>query len=327
MNKINGRENLLRIFKNDLPLRLPLREDTATVRFPGDNCGNHEKGKDWWGVSWVVQPFAGAMQDETVPPLFEDIADWQDKLSIPDPYAMCDWEVVAADATASWDRENQMCGVILLQGHFERLVSLMGIENGLCSFYDEDSEDDIRALFSTITEYKLKCLDIIKKYYKPDFVIYHDDWGTARSMFFNPKLWHDFIKDELKRIVDYTHELGMFFEMHSCGHIQEVVGPLVDELGIDSIQTLQYPQNDIRYIKENWGDRLVTRGGYRDADILRKDADEGEIRSAVRESISILAPGGNHIPYFYDLLGKDNSRAINIFYDEVKRYETEIGPC
>ncbi len=322
---INGKENLLRIFRNEKPLRLPLREDTANVRFPGDNCLPMQKGKDWWGVSWVFQPFTGAMHDETIPPILEDITEWRKVVNIPDPHKMCDWETVAAEATAGWDRKNQMCGVILLQGHFERMISLMGVENALCAFYDEDAEEDIREFFAAITEYKFKCLDIIKKYYDPDFIIFHDDWGTARSMFFNPQLWHDFIKEDLKKIVERTHELGMFFEMHSCGHIQEVIGPMVEELGIDSIQTLQYPQNDIQYVKDKWGDRLVTRGGYRDADIIREGASEEDIRAAVRESISILAPGGNHIPYFYDLIGEDNSRAIEIFYDEVMRYEAECG--
>jgi len=321
---INGKENLLRIFRNEKPLRLPLREDSAFARFPGDNCGAQERGKDWWGVEWVVTS-AGPMPDERVAPLLDDITEWRDKITIPDPYTMCDWEAVAAEATAAWDRENQMCGVILLQGHFERMHALMRVDNALCSFYDEDAVDSIREFFSALTEYKFKCLDIIKKYYNPDFVIFHDDWGTANSMFFNPLLWHDFIKPELKKIVDRTHELGMFFEMHTCGHIQEVVGPMVDELGIDSIQTLQYPQNDIKYIKDNWGDRLVTRGGYRDAVIVRDDATEEEIRAAVRESISILAPGGNHIPYFYELLSADNVQAVKVFYDEVKRYEEEFG--
>lgn len=327
MEKINGRENLLAIFRHEKPKRLPRPADTCTMRFPGDQSTTDEAGNDWWGVRWVPVPYAGQMIDEKQKPILSDLTKWREQIQVPDPYVMCDWERVSRAGSAHWNRGEQMGTLILLEGHFERMHSLMGFEDALCAFYDEDAQESIKELFAAITDYKFKCLDIAKHYYNPDVIIYHDDWGTNRSMFFNPEIWHTYIKPEFKKIVDETHRLGMRFELHSCGHIQEVIGPLVEEIGIDSIQTLQYPQNDIRMIKKNWGDRLVTRGGYDGQLILRDDVTDDEIRAAVRESISVLAPGGNHIPYFYSLLGKDTSHAVEVFYDEVDRYEKEFGAC
>jgi len=301
--------------------------DTCVMRFPGDQSETAEPGNDWWGCAWVTQPFIGKMNDESVPCVVDDIYSWREKMVVPDPYTMCDWEQVAKAGSAHWDRENQMGTIIVFEGHFERMHCLMGIEEALCAFYDEDAEDEIKGMFAAITEYKIKCLNIIKEYYNPDCVIYHDDWGTDRSMFFNPALWHKYIKPELKKIVDECHRLGMFFEMHSCGHIQEVIGALVEEVGIDSIQTLQYPQNDIRYIKKNWGGRLVIRGGYNDRVIMAKDATDEDIIAAVHDSIEVLAPGGNHIPYFYNMIGQGWEHAVSVFYSEVKKYEQEHGCC
>ncbi len=326
MNKeINGRENLLGVFHHEKPKRLPRGYDTAFMMFPGDWSDTSEPGYDLWGVRWIPQPFTGQMVDEKTPPLISDITKWREQVKIPDPETAYDWEKVARERSAHWNKETQVGTLIMLEGHFERMHSLTGFEDALCYFYDEDAKDAVLDLFAEITKYKIKCLQIAKKYFNPDVIVYHDDWGTGRSMFFNPQIWHDFIKDEFKKIVDATHELGMLFELHSCGHIQEVIGDCVD-IGINSIQTLQYPQNDIEYVKKNFGDRLVTRGGYDGLTILRKDVPDEKKRETILYSLSVLAPGGNHIPYFY-AFGENPDHAIEVFNAVVDEYEKEHGPC
>lgn len=52
----------------------------------------------------------------------------------------------------------------------------------------------------------------------------------------------------IQQVIDKTHELGMTFEMHSCGYIQPTIPYLVD-MGIDAIQPLQYC-NDVAAIKK-----------------------------------------------------------------------------
>ena len=321
----NGRENLLAVFRHEKPQRLPRFEDTAFMSFPGDWSDTTEPGYDLWGVRWIPQPLAGQMVDEKTPPLISDITQWRSQVKIPDPYSAYDWEEVAKTRSAHWNRETQVGTLIFLEGHFERMHSLMGFEDALCAFYDEYAENAIRDLFSEITAYKFKCLDLAKKYFNPDVIVYHDDWGTDRSMFFSPDIWRKFIKDEFKKVVDETHRLGMRFELHSCGHIQEVIGECVD-IGIDSIQTLQYPQNDIEYVKKNWGDRLVTRGGYDGQKILRKDVSDEEKCKTILYSLHVLAPGGNHIPYYYSF-GENPEHAMEVFNSVVDEYEKEFGPC
>lgn len=325
-DKLNGRENLLRVFRHEKPAYLPRFADTAFMMFPGDWSSSAEPERDSWGVRWIPIPLSGQMVDEKCPPVISDITRWREQVRVPDPRSLCAWETVSAARSAHWNRRAQMGALILLEGHFERMHSLMGFENALCAFYDEEAEGAIRDLFAEITAYKLRCLAVAKQYFDPDIIVFHDDWGTDRSMFFNPEIWHEFIKPELAKVVAETHRLGMKFEMHSCGHIQEVVGPLVDEVGIDSIQTLQYPQNDIRMIKANWGDRLVIRGGYDGQLIMRPGVTDAEIRASVRESVGVLAPGGNHIPYYYSF-GKDPEHALAVFSDEIARYEAASGPC
>ena len=325
---INGRENLFAIFRHEKPQRLPTMADTAFMMFPGDWSTSTEPERDLWGVRWIPIQFHGQMVDENVPPVVSDITRWREQVKIPDPETAYDWEAMSKTRSAHWNRETQMGGLIFLEGHFERMHSLMGFENALCTLYDDEDEviEAIKDMFSEITRYKFKCLRIAKEYFNPDFIVFHDDWGMEQNMFFSPEVWHELIKPELKKVVDECHRLGMLFEMHSCGHIQEVVGSLVEELGIDSIQTLQYPANDIRMIKSNWGDKLVIRGGYDGQRILRKDVGDEEKRAIIRQSLSVLVPGGNHIPYYYSF-GVEPEHALELFADEVSRYESEFGCC
>ena len=322
----NGRDNLLQIYAHKQPEYLPKDEDTFFAVFPFDESPGKEPGLDAWGVRWIPVPHAGQMVDEQYGAQVTDLNSWREQVKVPDPNELSkDWAAIAAEAMKDWNRETQMGAVVLLSGHFERMHALMGFEESLMCLYDDDFEDSIRDLFSEITKYKIKCLRIIKEFYDPDLVVYHDDWGHSLNMFFSPEVWRTFVKPEFRKIVEECHSLGMKFELHSCGHIQEVIPECV-EIGIDSIQTLMYPQNDIRLIKDSVGQKLVIRGGYDGQVILRDDVPDEIKRKTIRHSLEILAPGGNHIPFFY-AFGESPEHALAVFRDEVTAYETEHGPC
>ncbi len=326
IENINGRDNQLRLYRHEKPLRIPRGADTCWLRWPGDYKVGKGEEKDWWGVTWLTQPDGGATVDETKPHLITDLADWKNQITIPDPATCGNWPDDGISGTAHWNRETQVGAIFLHMGHFERLQSLIGFENAVTAFYDEDVEDELRELFAAITEYKIECLRYIKKYFNADVVAYQDDWGMQTNMMFSPEIWHEWLKPELIKIVAECHNLGMYFEMHSCGHVQEVIKPLVDEVKIDSIQTLMYPCNDIRMVKKEVGDRLVIRGGYDGQLALKADAPEEEIRKSFRECLAVLCPGGNHIPFFYPF-GENAGRGLKIFAEEIDRYEQEFGPC
>ena len=323
---LNGRENLLKVFNHEMPEYLPRMQDTAFMMFPFDWSSSMEPEFDAWGVRWIPVPLSGQMVDEKTPPVIKEMSHWRDYLKVPDPYELCDdWEAMGKARSAHWNRETQMGALVMLEGHFERMHSLYGFENSLMSLYDEDDEGAVRDLFTEITNYKIKCLEIAKKYFDPDIIVYHDDWGHSRNMFFAPEVWRSMIKPYFKIVVEKCHELGMKFELHSCGHIQEVVEECA-EIGIDSIQTLMYPQNDIRYVKKVIGDKVVIRGGYDGQNILRPDVSDEAKRATILDSLSVLAPGGNHIPYYYSF-GKDPEHSLKVFADTVAEYEAKYGPC
>ncbi len=295
------------------------------MMFPGEWGGPWAKGDDkqtdWFGVHWTPVPNMGQMVTETGDYMIKDLEKWREQVKIPfEEIESYDFGADAARQTANWDKENQMGFVILLEGHFERLHSLMGFQEALMAFHL--NPDEMCEFYEELTEYKIRCLRKIKEYYKADGVVYHDDWGTQRSMFFSPDQWRQYIKPYFKALVNECHELGMYFELHSCGHILPILGDAV-EIGIDSIQTLQYPQNDIAVVKELYGDKLVTRGGYDGQKIIAPGTTDAEIRETVRYSLETLAPGGFHIPYVY-VIGTAFDHPMTVMEEEVSKFEKKI---
>ena len=154
-----------------------------------------------------------------------------------------------------YDRVNKIQVVGLWSGHFERMQSLVGFEDALTAFYEYP--DEVMEYMEAMTDFKIEEMRLIKKYYNPDIISPHDDWGMNTNMFIAPDMWRKFIKPQIKKMVSAAQELGMIYEQHSCGYITQIVGDLV-ECGVSMLEIQAV--NDLKYIKENYGDRVVLRG-------------------------------------------------------------------
>lgn len=307
------RENLLLTYEHKIPESVPNGFKDYDVWFAyGERYYGEGTGKDWFGIEWTYTP---EMHSQTVTPgqdELEDLENWKEDIHFPDLDSY-DWVQVAAEATKNWDRENRMSLCMFLNGPFERLMTIMGFENALCAFLE--TPDEVHEFFQALTDYKCRYLEIMKKYFNFDIIVYHDDWGNNGNMFFSMDMWKEFLMPYIQQVIDKTHELGMIFEMHSCGYIQPTIPYLVD-MGIDAIQPLQYC-NDVAAIKKEFGDKIVLNGGFDTQGVLeRPGATEEEIRAEVRRTIDVMAPGGN----FSTAIPIIDPKVIEIFSDEVSRY-------
>ena len=88
------------------------------------------EGKDWFGVSWTYLPEMHSQTETPGQELLEDLEHWREGVRFPN-LEEYDWASIAAQATAGWDRENRVSFCMLLNGPFERMMSLMGFENDL----------------------------------------------------------------------------------------------------------------------------------------------------------------------------------------------------
>lgn len=80
---------------------------------------------------------------------------------------------------------------------------------------------------------------------------------------------------------------GMMFELHSCGYITPLVGDFV-AAGMDILQPLQ-TNNDLRYIKDNYGKDLILRLAIFDKQMDAPGYDRG--RSPGPDSGVVSHPG------------------------------------
>ncbi len=234
---------------------MPSAEGLYIVADPngvGERPPFYQDGTDWFGVRWKRDEGINAIApDATQNPVLEDIADWREIIQWPDLDAW-DWSKAAeVDHLDQIDRENQMVEVFCVNGPFERLHMLMGFEEALCALLTDPEE--VTAFLDAFMEWKLKLIEKIKEAYNPDILMFHDDWGTQNAPFFSPDTWRALIKPQIKKAVDKCHELGMFYEHHSCGYIEPFVPDFV-EIGVDSWQGQEI--NNISKLKELTGDKL-----------------------------------------------------------------------
>lgn len=317
------KENAYKLYHHEIPDYIPKYGEGIINNVPVN--GFHERpaggkgGKDWFGVSWMYNEGDPAPVPETNY-LMEDICDWKDIVQFPD-LDNFDWETAAVkDRIPTFDRENNLLSQIIHNGLFERLYTLMGFENALCALLTDP--DEAKEYFEACADYKCKLIDKLAKYYKPDIICYHDDWGTQRGLFFSPSTWRELIKPATKKIVECAHKHNIIFQLHSDGLIKDLVPEIADDLKVDAIQLMKI--NNIPELKKITGNKIVydvfidvqTYESMDNTGVLTEDI----LREKIREEISSQAAGGCYLPSFLLL----NPKFADIIIDEFDKCRMSI---
>lgn len=288
------REELLEVYKHKNIGYVPcFFTDMDFAIPPTINERPQENGPDWFGTLWEYVPMLNSATIKPGTKQITDITKWKEQISFPD-LSNIDWEKAAAAETANWDRENKMSMIMLINGMFERTHHFMGFEDAFCAMYEEP--EAYKELIEAITEYKIELIRIIGKYYKPDVLCFHDDYGSNDRLMMSIEFWEEFFKEPLRRVIEETHRQGMIYEHHSCGYIAPLFDQLV-ELGIDAIDPLQHT-NPVREMKDKYQDRVTFLGGYDIQGVFdRPGVTEEEIRAEVVKTMDELCPGGSFIAF------------------------------
>lgn len=326
MVSVATRENYERILAGEQPRAFVHNEDHALVLAPGErNMGGEKQpdgsviGKDWFGCTWTAQPGNGALAGATPTPgtePLEDIADFAAYIPTAEQVRAFDWEGYVSGWLKDVDQSKQVVEFRSLSGFFERMHFLVGFENAMCAFYDDP--DAVHDYCAAMLEYKKTVAECAKEYAHADIVIFDDDYGTAQSTFISPEMWREFMAPYWKELTAHVHSLGMKVELHSCGYITPLVGDFV-ECGFDILQPLQ-THNDLKYIKENYGDKIVLRLAIFDKVMAAVGKSEDEVRADLRGWYEILAPGGGFIPDIVPI----RDRYYEIQAEVQSEYEKEL---
>ena len=282
---------------------------------PGDRYfGAEVEGYDMFGVRWTQLGPNPGLDGNTPTPGYRRVSDiirWREELTLPDLDSL-PLQGIFSNMTSGIDRNQYAVRGLMLSGLFERLNQLIGMEDALCALYEEP--EAVEDFFNAMADYKIRCIDAMIEYGKPDILIMHDDWGMNTNLFFSPDIWRKLVKPHERRFAERMHASGVLYEHHSCGYITPLIPDLV-EIGIDAIGPLNIC-NDLALIKREYGRDITLLGGVDNQRIDRLDTPEDVIRAEARRVTDELAPGGSYLPTAIFT----KQRTVDIFYDEIENY-------
>jgi uroporphyrinogen decarboxylase len=185
---------------------------------------------------------------------------------------------------------------------------MVGTENLLMGMADDP--DWVRDMLDTLCDLALTLLDRVwDAGYTFDEVQWPDDMGYRNGLLFSKDMWADMVRPYQKRTIDWAHAKGIKAQIHSCGNIMELVPELVD-LGLDVLNPLEIKAGmDPIGIKQKYGDRLSTRGGFDARNWSAWDTAEAEIL----EKLPVLMEGGGYV------FASDHSIPDSVSFDTMGR--------
>jgi len=264
---ISPKENMTLVYQRKLPVWMPAGFETQmlSLRVDPDNVcrclvmdadmlkpEEMTGGPDRHGIEWVFVPQVGGSMVKPGDPVLKDANDWEKVIQMPDVDSW-PWEL-SAESNKDYVDHDRFVSINLMSTFFERLISMMDFSEAAVALIDEDQKSALHALFDALADVYIKMVDNYYKYFKPDLICMHDDWGSQRSPFFSLDTAMEMLVPHQKKVIDHVHELGMFYDQHSCGKNEKLV-PAYIAAGADSWSG--QPMNDKAWIYDNYGDKLI----------------------------------------------------------------------
>lgn len=224
------------------------------------------------------------------------------------PYLFCEPDAAQleafktqADAAKREGAEKQLLVVSHCGGLGDVAAWLMGITNLLITAVDRPNF--IHAFLDTILDWENRSFKLVLDTGAADLLI-HRGWYECAN-FWSPPMYREFIAPRLAKQIKMVHEAGKKF-----GYIMSMGNmPLIDtfkELGFDVLIHVDPVQGgaDLPRLKAELGNQVCFWGGVNSAVTLGRGTRD-EIRDAVTQAITNLAPGGGHILSAADVLFVD----------------------
>ena len=252
--------------------------------FPGYDAGARF---DEWGVGSV--PTLYEMPDYKYHPLEKmESVDQIHAFPWPDIGDEYRYKEVAQDTKAYQQRGYAVCGE-MYQTIFEMAWLMRGMETFMTDFHLEPGI--AHAICERITELRIQQARQLAKA-GVDIIRLGDDIVTQQGRMMSPGIYRDFLQSRVKRIVAAARDVnpGIVIFMHCCGRVEVVIDELI-ETGIDVLNPVQPECNDLRRIKQKYGDRLSFWGGIGVQSVMPHGTPD-DVRRAVRDAVETLGDGG-----------------------------------
>ena len=175
--------------------------------------------KDMFGIEWVYVPVANGAMVKPGNPLLTNINEWKEKVIFPDINSW-NWEEQARRSKKYLTETELAIVPQLFSGYFERLVSLMDMENALLALIDEEQEVALKEFLDKLADTYIAIIDKFVEYFNVDGISIHDDWGGKQAPLFSLDVARRIFVPAEKKVADHIHELGLFYDFHCCGKVE-----------------------------------------------------------------------------------------------------------
>lgn len=240
--------------------------------------------KNAWGITFAWpegHPGAFPVHDAEHKVL-KDITKWREVVKAPNTDLPKDaWEPYLP-AVEKIDRNEVFATAFVAPGVFEMCHHLMGMDDCLLNFYEEPEE--MHALIDYITEYELKYAAEIVKYYKPDCIFHHDDWGSSKNSFLSPDMFAEFIVPAYKKIYGFYKENGVQLIIHHSDSYGANLVPHMIEMGIDIWQGC-ISNNNVPELIKKYGGKISFMGNIDNSLIDKEDWTKESIAAEVKKVV------------------------------------------
>jgi hypothetical protein len=305
---ITARENFLRICNNEKPLWLPTMLTDFNFIQPivmPDAKARIEGGFDWFGIEWEYEPLTNAAMVKPGTRRLSDITNWEDELVFPDLKEI-DWQKDYEENYKLALDKNRPTIFTIVNGLFERTADLTSFEDAFCYLLEEP--EALEAFYTKLADWHIELIKIAKEVYGADIITFHDDMGTQKSSFFSPATFEEVMLPHYKKIVDATHEMGLYINFHSCGSVLNQIENYC-KVGFDFWEG-QDACNDKYTIMDKYGDKLGQIGAF----ALDPTLSEEEFEKALKERVLTLGASGRYIMWFREPTLERMAKGYEIIY-------------
>ena len=236
-----------------------------------------------WGVtiSWPANVPGPFPVHDDAHKLVKDVTKWRDVVKAPRvDYPREEWEKYIP-AVKEIDRSEVFATCFIAPGVFEQLHYLMGMDDCLANFYEEP--EAIKELIDYITDYELGYAEQLCRYFQPDAIFHHDDWGSHNSSFMSPAMFNEFITPVYKKIYGYYKSNGVELIIHHSDSYAANLVPSMIEMDIDIWQGC-VSTNHVPELVKKYGGRISFMGDLDNGILDREDWSHEVVAREVRRA-------------------------------------------
>lgn len=241
---MTSREIVTRAIEFGRPERIPIRfgtlglDDTFGVGLqPAAGWEPICPRADEWGVVWTPAPEGITNMGQ---PHGHNLTSWDllDEVPFPDPHDDNRYAAIEPRLAEAGDKYVMVgCGFTF----FERMHYMRGMSELLVDLYENPTK--VHELAERVIAFPIGVAREIGRRFRGRIhgFAMTDDWGTQQAAFTSLPMFREFFKPYYKRLFAAIHDAGMHAWMHSCGHVNDIVGEWID-CDLDVVN-LQQPTN------------------------------------------------------------------------------------